>query len=67
MSEFTGLDQTRLTEIQSRIREGFYFQREIFKIIADKVFKELNIKKQNYFPYYEIVARSDSANLLFSP
>jgi len=45
MSEFSGLDETRLNEIQNRIREGFYFQREIFKIIADKIFKELNIKK----------------------
>jgi len=45
MSAFSSLDKTRLTEIQNRIREEFYFQREIFKIIADKVFIELNIKK----------------------
>ncbi|MCH7673721.1 hypothetical protein IH879_02060 [candidate division KSB1 bacterium] len=45
MSAFSSLDKTRLTEIQNRIRGGFYFQYEIFKIIADKVFKELNIKK----------------------
>ena len=45
MSAFSSLDKTRLTEIQNRIREGFYLQREIFKIIVDKVFNELNIKK----------------------
>jgi len=45
MSAFSSLDKTRLAEIQNRIREGFYLQREIFKIIADKVFKDLSIKK----------------------
>lgn len=45
MSDLSGLNKTRVIEIQNRIREGFYFQREIIKVIADKVFKELHIKK----------------------
>ena len=35
----------RIAKIRQKVQEGFYFSRKIYEIIAEKVIKEIFIKK----------------------